>query len=215
MSTFLQLTNEVLIRLRESQVTAVTQITYSTLISRFINESKRQVEDAWAWKALDTTLTVTLTPGTSEYVLTGSGRRFKDISVNDTTSQARLSAVSERWILDQQQLSTVQTGDPVYYGWSGWDGTDSKFIVFPTPSRASVLKFNLNVPQVDLSAGSDILLIPSEPVIAGAFARALVERGEDGGLASSEAYQLYKGVLSDYIALEQTRSPEWDTFGAV
>jgi hypothetical protein len=125
-----------------------------------------------------------------------------------------LSAVSERWILDQQQLSTVQSGDPVYYAWAGWDGTDAKFMVFPTPNKSNVLKFNLNVPQLDLSADGTVLLIPSEPVIAGAFARALVERGEDGGLASSEAYQLYKGVLSDYIALEQTRLPEWDTFGA-
>jgi hypothetical protein len=215
MSTFLQLTNEVLIRLRESTVSATNSTAYSTLISRFVNDAKRQVEDAWTWQALDTTLTITLTPGTSEYSLTGSGRRFKDISVNDTTSQARLSAVSERWILDQEQLSTVQAGDPVYYAWAGWDGTDAKFMVFPKPNRANVLKFNLNVPQLDLSADTDILLIPSEPVIAGAYARALVERGEDGGLASSEAYQLYKSVLSDYVSLEQTRLPEWDTFGAV
>jgi hypothetical protein len=213
--TFLQLVNEVLIRLRESQVSTINETAYSTLISRFINEVKRQVEDAWSWKALDTTITLTLTPGTYEYSLTGSGRRVKDIAVNDTTSQARLNPVSNKWILDQYQLSTVQSGDPIYYGWSGWDGTDSKVLIFPTPNRANVLKFNLNVPQVDLGSDNTEMLIPSEPVIAGAYARALVERGEDGGLASSEAYQLYKGILSDYIALEQTRLPEWDTFGVV
>jgi hypothetical protein len=126
-----------------------------------------------------------------------------------------LSAVSEKWILDQYQLSTVSTGDPVYYAWSGWDGADSKVLIFPTPSKANVLKFNLNIPQADLASDNTVLLIPADPVIAGAYARALVERGEDGGLQSSESYLLYKGILSDYIALEQTRLPEWDTFGAV
>lgn len=210
--TYLQLVNEVLIRLRESQVSTISETAYSTLISRFINETKRQVEDAWNWKALDTTLTLTLTPGVYEYSLTGSGRRFKDVDVNDSTSLAKLSAVSDKWVADQYQLSTVQSGDPVYYAWSGWDGSDSKVLIFPTPNRANVLKFNLNVPQADLGSDSTVMLIPPEPVIAGAYARALVERGEDGGLASSEAYQLYKGILSDYIALEQTRLPDWDTF---
>ena len=41
-----------------------------------------------------------------------------------------------------------------------------------------------------------------------AYARALVERGEDGGLTSSEAYNLYRSMLADYIALEATRYPE-------
>lgn len=213
--TYLQLINEVLARLRESSVSTASQTAYSTLIGKFVNEAKRQVEDAWEWKCRDTTLTLTCTPGTYEYTVTGSGRRHKGVTVNDTTSQARLTSKPDRWITDQHQLSTVQSGDPVYYGWSGWDGTDSKVLIFPTPNRANVLKFNLNVPQDDLSSDSDVLSIPSEPVIAGAYARALVERGEDGGLASSEAYQLYKGILSDFIAVEQTRLPDWDTFEAV
>lgn len=47
-----------------------------------------------------------------------------------------------------------------------------------------------------------------------AYARALVERGEDGGLSSSEAYLLYKAMLADYIALEGTRYPENQEFVA-
>ena len=47
------------------------------------------------------------------------------------------------------------------------------------------------------------------------YARALVERGEDGGLTSSEAYALYKSMLSDYIALEATRFPEMQEFVAI
>jgi hypothetical protein len=43
----------------------------------------------------------------------------------------------------------------------------------------------------------------------------LVERGEDGGLSSSEAYAMYRSAMSDLIALELARSPENDTFEAV
>ena len=212
--TYLQLVNNVLSRLRESSVASVSSTTYSTLISKFVNDAKRQVEDAWNWDCLATTITVTCTPGTSTYTVTGSGRRMKDVTVNDTSSQARLNNVPIQWITDQQQLSTVQNGDPIYFAWNGWDGTDSKVELWPTPDAANVLKFNMNVPQVDLASDSDVLLVPSEPVIFYAYARAIVERGEDGGMNSSEAYGLYKGSLADAIALEQTRFPECVLFGA-
>jgi hypothetical protein len=52
-------------------------------------------------------------------------------------------------------------------------------------------------------------------VVQNAYARALVERGEDGGLNSSEAYQLYRSMLADYIALESTRYPENQEFVAI
>lgn len=212
--TYLQLVNDVLARLRESSVASVTTSAYSTLISKFINDSKRQVEDSWNWDCLASTITLNLVNGQTTYTVTGSGRRMKDVSVNDTTSQSRLQNVPIQWIIDQQQLSTVQSGQPVYFAWNGWDGTDSKVEIYPTPDAAYVLKFNMNVPQAELSADADVLLVSEEPVILGAFARALVERGEDGGLSSSEAYALYKGSLSDAIALEQTRFPEWDNFQA-
>jgi hypothetical protein len=121
-----------------------------------------------------------------------------------------------QWIIDQQQLSgTVQSGIPAYYAWNGSDGTDKKVEIYPTPDAAYQLKFNLYVPQANLSADSDVLLIPSDAVVAGAYARALVERGEDGGLASSEAYGLYKGILSDQIALESGQFVENDCWIAV
>ena len=59
------------------------------------------------------------------------------------------------------------------------------------------------------------MLVPDVLVVQNAYARALVERGEDGGLASSEAYQLYRSMLSDYIALESTRFPENQEFVAI
>ncbi len=208
MATYLQLVNDVLARLRESSVASVSTNAYSSLIARYINDSKRSVEDAWNWDCLTTSITVTTVAGTSNYTVTGSGRRQKDVTVNDTSSQARVTNVPAKWIEDQQQLSNVQTGSPVYYAWDGFDGTDSKMTFFPTPDMAYTVKVNMTVPQADLSSDSDVITVPSEPVILGAYARALVERGEDGGLNSSEAYMLYKASLADWIAIESQRQYE-------
>jgi len=65
--------------------------------------------------------------------------------------------------------------------------------------------FELNVPQATLSSDSTTVKVLDYLVTQSAYARALIERGEDGGTASSEAYALFKGMLSDAIALEGTR----------
>lgn len=213
--TYLQLVNAVLARLREPTVTVIAENSYSQLIARFINDAKYQVENAWNWDALHTTKTVNTVSGTSTYTVTGSGRFPKGITVNDSTNKNELKNVPLQWILDQQQLSTVQNAAPSYYAWNGTNGTDSKVEIYPTPNGIFALKFNLYVPQAALSADADVLLIPHEAVEMGAYARALVERGEDGGLSSSEAYGLFKGILADQIAIEATRFIENDCWEAV
>jgi hypothetical protein len=57
--------------------------------------------------------------------------------------------------------------------------------------------------------------VPDVLVEQNAYARALVERGEDGGLTSSEAYNLYRSMLSDYISLEATRFADSQEFISV
>jgi hypothetical protein len=63
-----------------------------------------------------------------------------------------------------------------------------------------------------MSSNTDTTKLPKEPIVMIALARALVERGEDGGLVSSEAYALGKKALADVIALELARSPENDAW---
>lgn len=215
--TFLECVNEVLGWLREGSVSSVTQSAYSTMIGYFVNDAKRQVEDAWDWDAQNTTLTVTTTPGVSTYTVTGSGTKQKSASVNITTSgrQATLRAVPMKWIQDQQQLTTTTNSSPCYYAWNGTDGTDSKIELFATPDSVYTIAFNMNVPQVKLTSDSDVIMVPTDAVVMGAYARALAERGEDGALSSSEAYGLYRSILSDRIAIEQARTEEYSTWVAV
>jgi hypothetical protein len=92
---------------------------------------------------------------------------------------------------------------------------DTKVNLFPIPDGIYTIKFALTVPQATLASDSTVVLVPDVLVVQNAYARALVERGEDGGLASSDAYQLYRAMLSDYIALEGTRYPENQEFVAV
>ncbi len=206
--TYLQLVNAVLSRLREREVASVNQTDYSKLIGKYVNDAKRQVEDAWEWDALETTLTLTTVAGTYEYTLTGSGRRPRGADVNDSTNKAKLTNVPSKYITDQLQLTTTTNANPAYYAWTGTDGTDTKVLLHPTPDGAYSIKFNLYVPQADLSSDSTELTIQSETVIAGAYARAVAERGEDAGLSSSEAYGMFKQILADQIAIEASRQIE-------
>lgn len=214
--TYLEAVNEVLARLRESTVATLTQNAYATLIGHFVNDAKRQVEDAWDWDVQNTTITINTVGGTSGYTLTGSGTRQKGISANITTTgrQSMLIPVSNKWIQDQQQLTTTTNTAPCYFAWDGNDGTDSKIQLFPTPDSAYTIKFNLNVPQVSLTASTDVINVPADAVVAGAYARALVERGEDSALSSSEAYSLFKSIMADRIALEQTRNEDYSAWVA-
>lgn len=215
MATYLSLVNDVLVRLREDEVTAVTSTSYSKLIGKYVNDTKRQVEDAWNWNSLFTTISLATVAGTSTYTLSGSGYRLKIMSVNNDTDDSTISNVSLQWILHQQQLTTVNNGSPEYYAFKGVSSGNTVVEFYPTPDMIETIKFNCWVPQADLSDDADVLTIPSEAVIAGAFARALVERGEDGGLSSGEAFGLYKGILADQIAIEASRHVETECFEAV
>lgn len=214
--TYLELVNDVLVRLREEQVSTVSETTYSTLIGKFVNDAKRQIEDAYAWNVLGTTITVSTVQGTYSYALTGSGQKFQVLDVLNVTSNIRMKNIDFATMNRYQNFSTPVEGIPTYYAFDGVDGSyDTKVTIYPRPDGVYSIPFSLTVPQATLSSDSTVVKVPDTLVSQNAYARALVERGEDGGLSSSEAYLLYKAMLSDYIALEGTRYPENQEFVAI
>ena len=216
--TYLELVNDILVRLREPEVTTVQENTLSKLIGKLVNDSKRQVEDSYNWNALTATLTAVTEANTFNYGLTGIGQRFKVIDVHNYTAKwpMRPASTSAMNTMFLESGATPATGSPQYYNFNGLTAQgDTQVDVFPVPTSAETLFFNLYVPQDNLSSDTDALYVPSEPVILGAFARALVERGEDGGLNSSEAYALYKSSLADHISNEASRYVEEETWEAV
>ena len=214
--TYLELVNDVLIRLREPTVATVTATSYSTLIGKFVNDAKRQIEDAFSWNILGTTITVTTSSGTYSYALTGSGQKFQVLDVLNTSSNIRMKNVDFATMNRYQNFSTPVNGIPLYYAFDGVNGSyDTKVTLYPRPDGVYTIPFSLTVPQATLSSDATIIAVPDVLVSQNAYSRALVERGEDGGLTSSEAFLLYKSMLSDYIALEGTRYPENQEFVAV
>lgn len=214
--TYLELVNDVLVRLREAEVESVAQTDYSKLIGKFVNDAKRQVEDAYSWNVLSSTVTLTTVANTSSYSMTGAGQKFRVVDAINDTQDLTLRNIPYVNMNRFLNFGTTQTAAPTYYAFNGVDGSgDTKVDVYPVPDKAYSLVFDLIVPQDTLSSNATELLVPSELVIQNAYARALVERGEDGGLNSSEAYQLYRSMLADYIALESTRYPEEMTFEAI
>ncbi len=214
--TYLELVNDVLIRLRETTVTTVTETSYSTLIGKFVNDAKRQIEDAFAWNVLGTTITLSTTSGTYSYSLTGAGQKFQVIDVINATSNIGMKNIDYASMNRKQNFSTPVSGIPSEYAFDGVDGSyNTKVTLYPRPDGVYSIPFSLTVPQATLSSDSTVVLVPDVLVVQNAYSRSLVERGEDGGLSSSEAYLLYKSMLSDYIALEGTRYPENQEFVAV
>ena len=214
--TYLQLINNVLIRLREVQVSTNAETAYSTLIGLFVNDAKRQIEDAFSWNVLGQTVTVTTVAATYVYSLTGVGQKFQVQDVINTTSNVGMQNISFVEMNRYQNLVPTTNGIPQYYAFDGVDGNgDTKVVLYPRPDGVFSIPFSVTVPQATLAADGTSVLVPDSLVVQNAYARALVERGEDGGLNSSEAYQLYRSMLSDQIALEGTRYPENQEFVAI
>jgi len=203
---YIQLVNSVLRRLRETEVSSVADNAYSKMIGEFVNDAKRQVEDSYAWNALSDTLSAVTTPSIFNYSLVGSGQRFRMLDVINDTDDFFLKYQTTSEMNRLFLMTSSQSGSPTYYNFNGVDNNgDTQVDLYPIPNGVYNIRFNIIKPQVALSADADRLLVPNEPVIFNACARAFAERGEDGGIASGEMYALYNQSLADAIAIESSR----------
>jgi len=212
--TYLELVNAVLIRLREPTVSTVALNSYSSLIGKFVNDAKRQVEDAYDWNVLGQEITLTTVADTYVYSLTGAGQKFRVSSDPlNTTSNVVMQNISVSDMRQKQNFTPIVTNIPAQYCFEGVDNNgDAQVQLYGRPDGVYSIKFFLTIPQNTLATDGTSILVPDTLVEQNAYARALVERGEDGGLSSSEAYNLYRSMLSDYISLEATRFPETQEF---
>lgn len=215
--TYLELVNSILLRLREPSVSTVALTAYSQLIGQFVNDAKRQVEDAFDWNVLGQEIDITTSSGTYVYSLVGAGQKFRVSSDPlNTTSNVVMQQIPVAAMRQRQNFTPIVENIPTQYCFEGVDvNGDAKVQLYGRPNGVYSIKFFLTIPQADLSADGDEPLVNYKLVEQNAYARALVERGEDGGLSSSEAYNLYRSMLSDYIALEATRFPEMQEFTAI
>ena len=208
--TYREVINEVLIRLRETPIASdwsgaindsSTVSDYNKVIGALVNDAKRSIESYHDWQILRETVDITTVAGTKNYNLS-SGQEFKILDVINNATGNELLQVSRAY-LNRERYPTASTGEPHYYGFNGADSSNNlKVDLSPTPSKAETISFDMIKYQDVLTNASTVVKIPTKPLILGAYARALSERGEDGGTQSSIAAQEAASAISQAIMMD-------------
>jgi len=205
--TYLQALNRTLVRLRESEVTNVTgNDSYTQLIAQFLNEAHEEVEDAYDWNYQNATKSITIVSGTSTYALTGWGTDPAIELVYDSTRSYYLTGPVTNAVMDEltnTQTSTAQSASH----WSPY-GVDSsgdlQLKFFPEPTNGTI-KVLGRVKTGWLTDQSDMIMAPHLPVVDLAYAKAVSERGEDGGISYEECMAQYHRNLARSVAQDAAR----------
>ena len=215
---YVDLINAVLRRLRESSISgnwsgtlpsATNASDYQKLIGDLVNESKREVEDAWNWSVLRHSPTVTTVNGTQAYTIPATNNRTRILMAQEQSNGYIMQEMSDRYLqFTKYPTASVQSGTPDYYTVTGIDsGTGLVTVEFDTvPDAVYNITFRTVTPQDDFDAALDNLKVPSQPVILGAWARAIAERGEDGGSMSDMVFGQYQNALADAIQIDAGRT---------
>ena len=205
--TFRGLINEVLIRLREDTISSdwtgdindsSTVSAYEKVIGALVNDAKRHVEERHDWLNLRTTVDISTVNGTENYNLS-SGQEIKIMDAINNTTGMHLRQVGRTYI-NTVTYPSQNTGEPLYYAFNGSDASNNlKVDLSPVPTTAHTISFDIIKHQADLTEAATVINVPEKPVILGAWARAIAERGEDGGTQSSLMAQEASEALKQAI----------------
>lgn len=202
--------------MREESVTSVSETTYSTMVSDFINDAKHMVEEAADWSALRETISITTTASDNTYSLTGGGDSVKVVSVINDTQNCFMDYQTKDWFNEALYISNAVEGAPKYYTFNGLDTNgDTQVLVGPTPDGVYTLRFDVVKRQAALAVNDDTLLVPSQPVIHMAVALLARERGETGGTSVAEYFEIANKMLADAISIDAAKHPEEMVFQTV
>ena len=181
--TYLELVNAVLRRLRESEVATVQGAgntnSYARLIGDFINESKSQVEAAWDWSALRTTITLTTSADVFNYELQTTRNSAKVLDVWNDTSNIEMKYQSAHWFNQEFLMADPQKGVPTFYNFNGVssDG-DTQVDIYPIPDGVYDIRFNMTLRNLPLVNDTDSTVLPTRPIILLATAMDIYRKGE-------------------------------------
>ena len=208
--TFRGLINEVLIRLREDTISidwsgdindSTTVSAYEKVIGALVNDAKRHIEQRHDWLNLRSTVDIATVDGTKNYNLS-SGQEIKIMDAINNTTGMHLRQVGKTYI-NTVTYPSQDTGEPLYYGFNGSDASNNlKVDLSPVPTTAHTISFDIIKYQDDLAEAATVISVPERPVILGAWARAIAERGEDGGTQSSLMAQEANEALKQAIMLD-------------
>lgn len=201
--TYKEYVNNVLVRLREEQVTAVvgSDDNVVNLVAALVNDARRQVASAHTWNAYSTTWIQPTTAGVATIGLTNAGKYATIESVYRPDG----NIVHLRSLAEIRKLTAQgnEVGSAYFYSPDGVDNNnDLSLRLYPTPDAVESLTiYGFEQPQ-DLVADDDVCLLPQRPVVSLAYAMAAAERGEVGGQPTAELFALAQRDVSDAIALD-------------
>jgi|TARA_R110000744_G_scaffold236253_1_gene353849 hypothetical protein len=219
--TYREIINSVLRRLREDTIDSdwsgdiydSTLTPYQKLIGELVNDSKKGVESYHSWNSLRETFNIKTKNGNMQYTLgdalRGAGVSFVVLDVINQTTGTVLEQVPNDWMNEQVfPLVDAQSGEPTSYAFNGISQAgvsrepDFNIDFYPIPNSTQIISVNIEGAQKDLSTASQVLRVPSQPVILGAWARAVAERGEDGGTQYSAVAAEARDVLLQAIQID-------------
>ena len=208
--TFREAINEVLIRLREDTISSDWSgdindssdvSAYQKVVGALVNDSKRSIESYNDWLVLRATVDISTVATTKNYNLS-SGQDFKILDVVNNSTGTQLIQVSKAY-LNNIKYPTDPTGEPLYYGFNGADTSNNlKVDLSPIPTAAQTISFDIVKYQDVLTEADTVIKIPTKPLILGAWARAVAERGEDGGTQASIIADEASTAISQAIMMD-------------
>ena len=222
--TYREIINSVLRRLREDTIDSdwsgdlydsSTVTDYQQLIGELVNDSKKQVESYHDWQALRESFNVKTKAGNMQYTLgdalRGAGVSFKVLDVICQETGQVLDQVTNDWINTKTfPLANIATGRPTKYAFNGISQAstsrepDFNVDLYPVPDSVETISFNIVGAQKELKEAAQVLRTPSQPTILGAWARAIAERGEDGGTVSSGVAAEARDALNMAVQLDSS-----------
>tara|TARA_R100001369_G_scaffold67349_1_gene94810 strand:+ start:35 stop:712 length:678 start_codon:yes stop_codon:yes gene_type:complete len=211
--TYRQIINGILIRLREETIPLdwsgnindnATITDYQKVIGSLVNDAKRNIESYHDWLVLRDTKEIDTVIGQKNYGLE-IGQEFKIVDVINQNTGQHLNQVSKVYI-NTVRYPSDDTGEPLYYAFNGTNSTNFttnlKVDLSPIPTEVHKISFDFVKPQDELTLSLEQLKIPTQPVLLAAWARAIAERGEDGGTQSSVMAQEAKDALNQAIIID-------------
>jgi len=212
--TYLQLVNKVLLRLRKTQAATVADTLYTQLIGEFVKQALAEVESAWNWNDLRTTVQVTTAALDYSYSLTGVTGTFNIIDVLEDTNDICLEkAPTSSWMTYRLLQNNQPAASPRYYDVNGQTAGGLPIVnLWPIPDGVYNVNFNVcahTVITADADTVSDRYQLP---VVLRATMHAIEERGDDGGLSLQYLQDQYTKALGDAISYDEALHDEESTW---
>ncbi len=219
--TFLQIVNEVMVSLRQDEVSNVNENIVSKLAALYCNQYKAFVEDACMWRTYRHQETTTFTSSSTSATLSNTtertriydlpGKRTRCYDVTAFTADST-QPKSQVWTQDIDHVREMQENNtPFEFDTASYFALDINALGTGVTLERDVTTTADRVVQIDLWTPQDgftvdtqnqIVKAPYLPIVYGATYMATQERGEELGIDGGEYKMLYVQALRDAVSKE-------------